>query len=485
MQALEIDGKKAMAVYKTLSPKNKKALKQFYELLCKCFPQTPPKVTRATPEQSRSTVSSAANSSASTSTSSGSTVITTAQSKTANKSSAKGTTSKRKGSLDSDEPKKKMDCPQIRCSSSDIEDENLQKKSDESMSKIIDSIVESARLETCGHEEEKVDEPIRQTRSKGKSQKKAGKILKTIEKEKTSPGRKRTSTDNQGEEPSAKVTKLSNVVPITMTTTVSSPGSIAMPKIITLNKSSAAGGPVPTALIMNTSINKPEDHSMVAPMMIFANTLKRGQQLPTSNPRVIVLRQPSVSPCPKKFPILPPCVTTMRGYEEFLIQSNLLKSRAGDMYNPYFYNERAGVLKSRLKAVKKENVVSKLDFNDKIDRALEHGAKKVNAVLGGRGVKLEKTSFMIHPKKDLLKNVRHTPEYIKLKKRFDALFLWPAFLSLLKPEKENVFDKVDNDTKLVTYDEWVETDAKEDRKPEVKTEEKETEEIKEEKPKTA
>jgi hypothetical protein len=28
------------------------------------------------------------------------------------------------------------------------------------MSKIIDSIVESARLETCGHEEEKVDEPI-------------------------------------------------------------------------------------------------------------------------------------------------------------------------------------------------------------------------------------------------------------------------------------------------------------------------------------
>jgi hypothetical protein len=155
------------------------------------------------------------------------------------------------------------------------------------------------------------------------------------------------------------------------------------------------------------------------------------------------------------------------------------------MYNPYFYNERAGVLKSRLKAVKKENVVSKLDFNDKIDRALEHGAKKVNAVLGGRGVKLEKTSFMIHPKKDLLKNVRHTPEYIKLKKRFDALFLWPAFLSLLKPEKENVFDKVDKDTKLVTYDEWVETDAKEDRKPEVKTEEKETEEIKEEKPKTA
>jgi hypothetical protein len=77
------------------------------------------------------------------------------------------------------------------------------------------------------------------------------------------------------------------------------------------------------------------------------------------------------------------------------------------------------------------------NFNDKIDRALEHGAKKVNAVLGGRGVKLEKTSFMIHPKKDLLKNVRHTPEYIKLKKRFDALFLWPAFLSLLKPEKEN------------------------------------------------
>jgi hypothetical protein len=52
-----------MAVYKTLSPKNKKALKQFYELLCKCFPQTPPKVTRTTPGQSRSTVSSAANSS--------------------------------------------------------------------------------------------------------------------------------------------------------------------------------------------------------------------------------------------------------------------------------------------------------------------------------------------------------------------------------------------------------------------------------------
>jgi hypothetical protein len=45
LQALEIDGKKAMAVYKTLSPKSKKALKQFYELLCKCFPQTPPKVT--------------------------------------------------------------------------------------------------------------------------------------------------------------------------------------------------------------------------------------------------------------------------------------------------------------------------------------------------------------------------------------------------------------------------------------------------------
>jgi hypothetical protein len=122
-----------------------------------------------------------------------------------------------------------MGCPQIRCSSSDTEDENLQKKSDESMSKIIDSIVESARLETCGHEEEKVDEPIRLTRSKGKSPKKAGKILKTIKKEKTSPGRKRTSTDNQGEESSAKVTKLSNVVPITMTTTVSSPGSIAMP----------------------------------------------------------------------------------------------------------------------------------------------------------------------------------------------------------------------------------------------------------------
>jgi hypothetical protein len=118
----------------------------------------------------------------------------TTQSKRANKSSSKGTTSKRKGSLDSDELKKKMGCPQIRCSSSDTEDENLQKKSDESMSKIIDSIVESARLETCGHEEEKVDEPIRQTRSKGKSPKKAGKILKTIKKEKTSPGRKRTST---------------------------------------------------------------------------------------------------------------------------------------------------------------------------------------------------------------------------------------------------------------------------------------------------
>jgi hypothetical protein len=54
-----------------------------------------------------------------------------------------------------------------------------------------------------------------------KSPKKAGKILKTIKKEKTSPGRKRTSTDNQGEESSAKVTKLSNVVPITMTATVS------------------------------------------------------------------------------------------------------------------------------------------------------------------------------------------------------------------------------------------------------------------------
>jgi hypothetical protein len=33
-----------------------------------------------------------------------------------------------------------------------------------------------------------------------------------------------------------------------MTTTVSSPGSIAMPKIITLNKSSAAGGPVPKSM---------------------------------------------------------------------------------------------------------------------------------------------------------------------------------------------------------------------------------------------
>lgn len=460
-----------MAVYKTLSPKNKKALKQFYELLCKCFPQTPPKVIKT----------SATNFSASASTSSGSTVATTIQSQTANKASSKGTTTKRKGSLDSDAPKKKMGCPPIRCRSSDTEDENLQKKSDESMSKIIDSIVESARLETSGHEEEKVDKSIHQTRSKGKSRKRAGEILKTVKKEKTSPGRKRTSTDNQTEEQSAKVAKLSKVVPVT---TVSSPGSIVMPKIITLNKSSAAGGPVPTALIMNTSINKQGDHSMGAPVMIGANTLRRGQQLPTSNPRVIVLRQPSVSLPAKKFPILPPCVTTMRGYEEFLIQSNLLKSRASDMYNPYFYNERTTVLKSRLQAVKKENVVSKLDFNDKIDRALEHGAKRVNAVLGGRGVKSDKTSFMVHPKKDLLKSVRLTPEYTKLKKRFDALFLWPAFLSLLKPEKENVFDKVDKNTKLVTYDEWVETDAKEDRKPEVKTEEKETEEIKEKKPKT-
>jgi hypothetical protein len=50
---------------------------------------------------------------------SGSTVTMTTQSKTANKSSSKGTTSKRKGSLDSDEPKKKMGCPQIELAADD------------------------------------------------------------------------------------------------------------------------------------------------------------------------------------------------------------------------------------------------------------------------------------------------------------------------------------------------------------------------------
>jgi glutamine synthetase adenylyltransferase len=46
---------------------------------------------------------------------------------------------------------------------------------------------------------------------------------------------------------------------------------------------------------------------------------------------------------------------------------------------------------------------------------------------------------MIHPKKDLLKNVRHTPEYIKLKKRFDALFsivkrsIWLWYLKMMSP----------------------------------------------------
>lgn len=240
-----------------------------------------------------------------------------------------------------------------------------------------------------------------------------------------------------------------------------SPPDKNLPTIVPLSTKNLPGGPVPTALVVNAGTVKLKPGQQIVQVvksnLTGANVLKPGQELQQNNPKVIVLKQTPRAAAPNKFPILPPCVTTMRGYEELLIQKNMLKSRAAELYNPYFYCEKDAVLSKRVKPViQARNITSRLNLDTKLDRLEEVDAKRINSFLDAKHPR-NYGPFVTptHPRKDLLKDFRDTEEFVKLKKRFDALFLWPAFLALLRPDSENFFDKQAEQEKLVTFDEFM------------------------------
>ncbi|VDI38386.1 snRNA-activating protein complex subunit 4 [Mytilus galloprovincialis] len=429
--ALEIDGKKAMETYPTLIAKKRKLLKPVYELLGRCFPKALP-----APSQ----------------------VV---------QSGPHGSGTKRKSFTEDDEtyrPKRKT-----RLTPATPIEEGEQKLPDESMSRIVNNIIETTRRDV-----------LRQDKGKRGSSPTSSDETQSAFK----PHRKRKSTNSyviSNQQP--KIITV-NVNPTSIKTT----SQMKMPKIVQLNTQKSTKGPVPTALITNANTiqNKPGQQivKLGQSHLLGANTLKPGQKVPTSSPRVIVLKQAPRAQGQNRFPILPPSVTTIRGYEELMCQTNLLKARAGDKYNPYFYFEKSQVLENRVNPVMNErNIDSRLNFVDKVDRALETGARKVNAVLAGRSHRPDKAGSWMHPRKDLLKDLRQSEEYIKLKRRFDALFMWPAFLSLLKPDEENFFDKQEQEEKkLVSFDEFIELEEEEKKRKLMAEEAKEEEEEEDIKP---
>ncbi|CAC5418460.1 SNAPC4 [Mytilus coruscus] len=411
--ALEIDGKKAMEIYPTLIAKKRKILKPVFELLGRCFPKAlpvPPPVVPSGPN---------------------------------------GNGTKRKSSNEDNEATSHRPKRKTRLTPATPIEDGEQILPDESMSRIVNNIIETTRRDV-----------LRQDKGKlGSCPTSPGDPESSFK-----PHRKRKSTTSY-----VTSDKQPKIITVNVNPTITTSSQMKMPKIVPLNTQKSTKGPVPTALITNTNTiqNKPGQQivQLVQSQLLGANTLKPGQKVPTSSPRVIVLKQSPRAQGQNRFPILPPSVTTIRGYEELMCQTNLLKARAGDKYNPYFYFEKSQILENRVNPVMNErNIVSRLNFVDKVDRALETGARKVNAVLSGKSHRPDKAGSWMHPRKDLLKDLRQSEEYIKLKRRFDALFMWPAFLSLLKPEEENFFDKQEQEKKLVSFDEFMELEEEKNKK---------------------
>ncbi|XP_033729541.1 uncharacterized protein LOC117318689 [Pecten maximus] len=156
-------------------------------------------------------------------------------------------------------------------------------------------------------------------------------------------------------------------------------------------------------------------------------------QATTAQPPRVVVVQKQGTPTPSNIPLLPPGVKNLEAFAGLVVQFQLLTASAGSMYNEKYYKNVSRQIRSSLissqskKESQDESLVKTVlnSFKNRSSAAVMRGAKHVNK---DPFTKNSESSSL----RDTLSDVRTTPEYKLLQKRFEGLFTWPALLSTVK-----------------------------------------------------